>query len=143
MKSLDRYNDYYDAFEDAYDDDQWDAVASFFTEDAVYEAPRGGRAEGRDAVMKCFKNSLDEFDRRFPVKRRIEVLEEGKEVTGDYLKIPGNIYYEIPGAPTLAIYMHEDVWFRGDCICRLVDVIPEQEQEKMAKHLETYGHLLG
>lgn len=143
MQSLERFNQYYDAFEEAYDSDQWDEVATFFTEDAIYEAPRGGKAEGRDVVMATFKNSLDQLDRRFPKKRRIEIIEDQREVTEEYLKLPGHIYYEIPGAPTLCVYMIEHVWFRGDDICKIVDEIPAEEISKMMAHLESYGHLLG
>ena len=135
MSVRETYTDYFDAFEVAFDTDEWERVGKFFTEDAVYEAPRGGRVEGREAVLAQFKASLNQFDRQFPVKRRIEVLEDRVEEADVYLKVPGNIHYSLPGAPELVFYMEEEVWFRGDQIERLVDTIPPQEAEKMAAYL--------
>ena len=132
------YNDYFDAFEVAFDADEWSAVGEFFTEDAVYEAPRGGRVQGRQAILTQFKDSLDQFDRQFPIKRRIEVIEDQVEEADHYLKIPGNIHYSLPGAPDLVFYMEEEVWFRDGQIERLVDTIPLEEAEKMAAYLAEY-----
>ncbi|MDJ0851724.1 MAG: nuclear transport factor 2 family protein [Myxococcota bacterium] len=141
MKTLDRYNEYFEAFEVAYDTDDWSGVEPFFTEDAVYEvtgsAALTGSTSGRDAVMARFKAGLDNLDRKFPIKRRIEVLDGVQEREG-YVKIPGRVHYEIPGAPTLHLYMDEEAWFRGDRIERLVDTIPEEEAAKMAKHIAQY-----
>lgn len=138
MSARDRYDAYFDAFEDAYDSDDWSEVEAFFTEDAVYEVVGSpmlaGKVEGRDAVMARFKAALDGLDRKFPVKRRIEVL-DGVEEQDGYVKIPGRVHYEIPGAPTLHLHMEEEAWFRGDRIERLVDHIPDAEARKMAAHV--------
>lgn len=141
MSTLDRYNEYFDAFEDAYDSDDWSVVETFFTEDAVYEVAGSpalaGTTEGRAAVMARFKAGLDNLDRKFPVKRRIEVLEGVEEKKG-YVKVPGRVHYEIPGSPTLLLRMEEEAWFRGDRIERLVDTIPEAEANKLASHVTKY-----
>ncbi len=138
-----RYKEYFEAFEIAFDSDEWGPIAEFFTEDAVYEAPRGGRVEGRDAVLAQFKESLDAFDRTFPVKRVIEVHQDKVEATEDYIKVPGTIHYELPGEEPLAFEMLEQAWFQGDQIQRLVDVIPEAEAEKMAVYLAKHAEKLG
>lgn len=143
MSILEHYQAYFNAFEIAYDTDDWADVASFFTEDAVYEAPGGFKAEGREAVAELLKKSLDMLDRRFPVKRRIEVLESKREASEDYLKVPGNIHYMLPGQPTLVVYMHEDVWFRNGKISRLVDVIPKEDMVKMMNYLKEHKAQLG
>ncbi len=135
MSVRDIYNDYFEAFEVAFDTDDWEPIGAFFTEDAVYEAPRGGRVEGRQAILDQFKASLDQFDRQFPVKRRIEPLEDQVELEESYLKIPGNIHYSLPGAPDLVFYMEEEAWFRDGQIERLVDTIPPEEAEKTAAYL--------
>ncbi len=129
------YDAYFEAFEVAFDEDEWEPVGRFFTEDAVYEAPRGGWVQGRGEILSQFKNSLDQFDRRFPVKRQIAIAEDQVELGDGYLKVPGNIHYKMPGAPELVFYMEEEVWFRDGRIERLVDTIPAAEAEKMAAYL--------
>ena len=139
MKALDRYMEYYEAFEEAYDTDDWSVVEPFFTDDAVYEvagaAALTGSTAGRDAVMARFKAGLDNLDRKFPIKRRIEILDDEVEARGDYVKIPGRVHYELPGAPELLLQMTEEAWFRGDRISRLLDTIPEDEAAKMVAHV--------
>ncbi len=141
MHTLNRYNAYFQAFEEAYDSDDWSDVETFFTEDAVYEVTGSpalsGSTAGREAVMARFKAGLDNLDRRFPVKRTIEVLDVVAEREG-YVKIPGRVHYKIPGAPTLQLHMPEEAWFRGDRIERLVDTIPDTEAKKMMGHVERY-----
>ena len=141
MAAMDRFNAYFDAFEDAYDTDDWSVVETFFTEDAVYEVvgspALAGSTSGREAVMARFKAGLDDLDRKFPNKRKIEIL-DGVEEREGYVKIPGRVHYEIPGAPTLYLMMEEEAWFRGDRIERLVDTIPDAEARKMASHVAQY-----
>ena len=143
MSIRDIYNDYFEAFEVAFDSDEWEPIGEFFAEDATYEAPRGGRVKGRDAILTQFKASLDQFDRRFPVKRRIEIIESAVVKEDTYLKIPGNIHYSLPGAPSLVFYMEEEAWFRNGRIHKLVDTIPPKEAQKMMnyvqEHLEADG----
>lgn len=135
------YDNYFEAFEVAFDSDDWEPIGWFFTEDAAYEAPRGGRVEGRDAILKQFKDSLDQFDRQFPIKRRIETIESDVVEEDGYLKIPGNIHYSLPGGPSLVFYMEEEAWFEGDKIKRLVDTIPPESAEKMTAFVQE--HLAG
>ena len=132
------YDEYFEAFEAAFDSDEWEVVGAFFTDDAVYEAPRGGRVEGRDAILAHFKASLDQFDRQFPVKRRIEVIEAQVVEQEDYLKVPGNIHYTLPGSPTLIFYMEEEAWFQDGRIARLVDTIPPDEAQKMMDYVQEH-----
>lgn len=142
MSLRDEYNAYYEAFEVAFDNDDWSPIEKFFAEDAVYEAPRGGKVEGRKAVMAQFKESLDAFDRTFPVKRVIEVHEEKVEVSEDYIRVPGTIHYRLPGEESLAFEMIEEAWYKGNEIVRLVDTIPPSEAEKMASYLAKHADKL-
>ena len=139
MTKLDRYMAYYEAFEVFFDSDDASVIEPFFTEDAVYEVTGSplleNRTEGRDALMTRFAAGLDGLDRRFPLKRRIEILEDDVEARDDYVKIPGRVHYEIPGAPKLLLHMTEEAWFEGDRISRLVDTIPDAEARKMAAHV--------
>ncbi len=132
------YDNYFEVFEVAFDSDEWAPVGDYFTEDAVYEAPRGGRVEGRDAILAQFKTSLDQFDRQFPIKRRIEVIEDEVVEEADYLKIPGNIHYSLPDGPKLVFYMEEEAWFQEGRIQKLVDTIPPEEAQKMMNYVQEY-----
>ncbi len=142
MSKLDRFMEYYWAFEEAYDSDDWSVVEPFFADDAVYEvtgaAVLKGSTAGRDAVMARFKAGLDGLDRKFPIKRRIEIIDDEVEVRDDYVKIPGRVHYEIPGSPELLVLMTEEAWFEGDRISKLLDTIPEEEAAKMAAHVAKY-----
>ena len=142
MSLLDNFYQYYDAFELAYEDDNWEPIEAFFTDDAVYDVPGRGKVEGRDNVMATFQASLNAFDRNFPLKRKIEII-DGVEVRDDYVKIPGVIHYYTPDAPTLEVNMVEHLWYRDGLICRIVDNISEVEREKMMAHIAQYGDTLG
>jgi len=135
MSTREIYDRYFAAFERAFDSDDWAEVGEFFAADAIYEAPRGGRVEGRNAILAQFKASLDQFDRQFPIKRHIEVIEDHVVVQDDYLKIPGNVHYQLPGSPELVFYMEEEVWFSSGVIARLLDTIPADEADKMARYV--------
>lgn len=137
-----KFYDYYQAFEEAYDTDEWNQVSSFFTEDATYESPMSGTVTGRDAVMEVFQASLNRFDRRFSKKRKIEVVEEGVVVAENYLKFPGVIHYKTEGAPNLIVEMTEELWYRNGLIEKIKDSIPEVELNKINQHITQYADCL-
>src|SRR5688572_7105692 len=69
-----RFFAYAQAFEQTFADDDWSRLAQYFEPDAVYEVrnvPFACRIEGRDAIFRGIKKSLDNFDRRF-ADRRLE-----------------------------------------------------------------------
>jgi len=142
MNIKDRYEAYFEAFEVTFDNDDWAPIEQFFAEDAIYEAPRGGQVAGRAAIMAQFKESLDAFDRTFPVKRVIEVHKDDVELSEDHIRVPGTIHYELPGEEPLAFDMIEEAWYRDGQITRLVDTIPPAEAEKMANYLARHANKL-
>ncbi|MFK7974754.1 MAG: nuclear transport factor 2 family protein [Halioglobus sp.] len=83
--------EYAAAFEETYADDNWERLAPYFAQDAVYEVRGGPLActiEGPTAIFAGLKKSLDGLDRKCD-KRKIDVLSapqinttgEGEEVS--------------------------------------------------------------
>ena len=143
MSILNRFMEYYEAFERFYDNNDRNEIAEYFTNDIVYESPTSGKVEGLDAVIKGFSNSLVAFDKLFPIKRDIVILDEGKEATDNYVRIPGDCFYRIPNGPTLKVYMVEEVWYEGDKIKRIVDTFEPAERQKIATFMVENQALLG
>lgn len=89
---------------DAGEEDDWGALAQFFTDDAVYIDPAWGRVEGLDEIRAFFRESMKGLeDWTFPV--------EYTAVTGDTVvikwtqRLPGKrsdgTFYEQSGYSTL------------------------------------------
>lgn len=138
MNSLKVYALYYWAFEDAYDNDIWDDVITYFTDDAIYESPMVGEVKGKENIMSIFQASLNRFDRKFSVKRTIEEIKEEKIVEENYLKIPGIVTYGNEDCPDLIVTMTEEVWFKNGLIEKIVDDIPLSERIKIQAYMEKY-----
>src|SRR6185312_8591701 len=103
MAILDRFMAYAAAFEEAVTSDEWAPVGTFFTDDAVYQTvgppPFGQRAEGRAAVLRYFKSSLDGFDRLWDT-HEVSVLGT-PEVAGDTVRFRWLEILRKPGLPDL------------------------------------------
>lgn len=142
MTSLDLYWKYYQAFEDAYDNDIWDDVITYFTDEASYDSPATGFVQGRENIMKTYQASLNRFDRRFSVKRVIKDIEAEQIIEENYLKMPGYVTFGNEGCPDLVIYMYEELWFKDGLIDKIVDTIPEEELLKIQTYVEKYDSQL-
>lgn len=147
MSTIARFAQYAAAFEEAYESDDWTAVAPYFAEDAVYEiadvpAPLAGLFEGRAAVLAYFKSVLDGFDRRF-VSREIALV-KGPREAGRSVWIRGKVTYVAAGAPTLVFELEETTTFdEHDRISRLEDRYDDETIRALTDYLSTYGAKLG
>lgn len=141
MSVTDRFLEYAEAFEKAFRSDHWSAVAPFFTEGAVYETiaapPFGALHEGREAILKSFKESVDTFDRRFDV-REVKLV-EGPEEREGVVWVSWRATFRVEGAPDLVLEGEERAWFDGDRIDRLEDRIAQRMAEQATVFLDTYG----
>lgn len=141
---IDRFLAYAVAFEEGVKSDDWSVVEPFFTEDAVYETdggpPFAGRREGRAAVLAFFKQSLDEFDRRFD-SREGELLEGPMEKDGGVF-IKWAATYRVANAPELRIEGEERAFYDGDRIRRLEDYFPPDARERIAAFMDAHGSKL-
>ena len=124
--AAERFYAYAMAFEETYDDDDWTRVAPFFAEDAVYEVRNSAlacRIEGRDAILRGLKKSLDGFDRRFG-KRALDVT-SGPDVQGDEVGIGWTATYHVADAPPLVLRGRSTARLRDGRIVELVDEYPD------------------
>ena len=141
MNPTPRFLEFATAFEKSFADDDWSRVAAFLTEDAVYAvtggAPLGGRWEGRDAVVGQFKQILDDFDRRFEV-RKTEIVGAPTIEDGRF-RFEWRGTYSTAGKPDLVIGGIETAIFEGDLISFLEDSMHEGcdagIQAHMAEHV--------
>src|SRR5688500_17332827 len=104
MGPLANFMEYAQVFEQTFDDDDWSRLTQYFAPDAVYEVrnvPFACRIEGRDAIFRGIKKSLDTFDRQLP-KREIEVTEPPVE-DGDTMTVGMAVTYKKPGAPPFVL----------------------------------------
>ena len=146
MSAIPRFGEYAAAFEKAVASDDWSVVAPFFTEDATYEVfamppPIGGRWDGRDAVLACFKSVLDGFDRRFAT-REVTLLEGPREEDAA-VWIRGRADYSSPAVPDLSFELEETATFSGARICRLEDRYDDATVTALKAYLERHGPKLG
>jgi len=141
MSALARFAEYALAFEKAYHSDDWSGVEPFFTEDAVYETTGGppfdGLHQGRAAVMKAFKASVDGFDRRFDV-RKVRMI-EGPEDKDGVVWMSWRATYRVRGAADFILEGEERAWFDGGRISRLEDRFAPGMPEALARFMKNYG----
>lgn len=124
MQRTTQFDQYAQAFEQTYADDDWSRLEAFFTEDAVYHSDDGPmvfRAEGRDAVLAQLRDSVNAFDRKF-ARRELKVLDGPTEQEPDGVWVRWEVTYSQPGAPPLAISGTETARYADDRIVELIDV---------------------
>ena len=141
MNTTDRFLQYAQAFEEAYSSDDWTVIEPFFTEGAVYETvaepPFAARHEGRPAVLRAFKESVESLDRRF-ASREVRLV-EGPEERDGAVWMSWRATYRIEGAPDLILEGEERAWFEGNRIGRLEDRFAPGMTEQTIAYLESHG----
>ena len=144
MDPLERFDEYANAFEDAFKSDDWSVVEPFFIEDAVYEIsgtpPFGGRHEGRDAILEYMQRSVDSFDRRFD-EREIEII-DGPHLMDDAVWMQWRVTYTVADAPDLVLEGEERVEFEGGQIRLLEDTYPDGASEPVLAYFEEHADKL-
>jgi hypothetical protein len=128
------------AFEETYQDDDWTRLAPFFAEDATYEVIGGAltcKIQGRDAIFRGLKKSIDGLDRRCD-SRSVE-LTGSPEVDGDRVEIDWKVHYERGDAPRLSFAGRSIATVTDDHITSLVDRYDDAEVEKIGAWMQQYG----
>jgi hypothetical protein len=126
MGTAERFYAYALAFEETYDDDDWTRIAPFFADDAVYEVRNSAlacRIEGRDAILRGLKKSLDGFDRKLG-KRALDVV-SGPDVDGESIRIGWTATYQVAGAPPFVLRGQSTARLRDGGIVELIDEYPD------------------
>ena len=141
MGIVERFLEYAQAFEDAYDSDDWSLLEPYFTEDAVYDfvagPPLGGRHEGRATVLRDFQAAVNGFDRRFS-SRRVEFLEGPLEKKGE-VWMRWAATFTPDGAPDCRVEGEERAVFEGDRISLLEDKASDEECQRLGAYMATHG----
>jgi hypothetical protein len=135
-----KFMEYAIAFEKTFADDDWARLEPCFAEDAVYTVtggpPLGGRFEGREKLLEQLRNSVDELDRKFAV-RRVELV--GTPKTGDdWFEIGWRATYEKPGCPDLVFEGVERATFLGERIVLLEDTIEPEAGQRIKEYQSRY-----
>jgi len=142
MSRIDRYQEYVEAFEETFEDDDWTRLEAYFAEDAAYDTGQGPDSVvgGREAVLGYLKTSLDTFDRLLD-SRELEFVGDPEE-EGDRVTIGWKARYTKAGAPDLVISGKEMAEFSGDRIKLLRDEFDESAAEAMRSWMAEHGSLL-
>ena len=141
--SVERFNEYAEAFEDVFKSGEWSRLEPYFTEDAIYEIfggpPFAGRYEGRDAVFAYLQSSVDGFDRLFDSRELTTISTEERDGA---VWVEWRITYRV-GDAELSIEGRESATFEGDRIVRLEDHFQEEASSITQAFMEQHGDKLG
>ena len=139
MDIAQRYQEYADAFELSYDDDDWARLAQYFTESASYDSGDGNAASGRDAVLEKLRNAVDGLDRRMDSR---EVNFGSPRAEGDTVSVSWTARYTKAGVPDLEFHGSEHARFEGDLIAQLWDELEPGAVEALGTWLQEHGGAL-
>jgi len=131
---------YAEAFESAFDSDEWDAVAEYFAPNSEYVAIDGTRAVGRDQIVEAFRSSVDAIDRRFD-ERIVRPLDPQLREDGS-LFMTWEILFKKQGAPDLRVTGTGAATFKDGKISKLVDRLEDGVGETMAAWMNEHGSKL-
>jgi hypothetical protein len=140
MTLTERFLEYAMEFEKTFADDDWSRLERFFTPGATYEvrnAPFACRLEGRDAIFRGIRKSLDGFDRRF-ASRELEANDPPKE-DGDTVTFGWKGTYRKEGAPPLTIRGQSVARYEGDRIVELSDTFDGALLPEVGAWLQKHG----
>ncbi|MGH7859745.1 MAG: nuclear transport factor 2 family protein [Candidatus Binatia bacterium] len=140
MTLTERFVEYAMEFEKTYVDDDWARLEGFFSPEATYEvrnAPFACRLEGRDAIFRGIRKSLDGFDRRFAT-RNIEVTEPPKE-EGSKVTLGWRGTYTKEGVPAVTIRGRSEARYAGDRIVALSDTYEDGNTAEVTAWMEKHG----
>lgn len=122
MNPLSSFLDYAQAFERTYVDDDWSRLERYFAPSAAYVVTGLGadcRLDGRDAILRGLRKSVDGFDRKFP--ERIVEFSGTPSLRGDVVEAPWTATYRKPGVPELRLHGRSTARYEGGVIAELRD----------------------
>ena len=140
MAAIAQFFEYAQEFEKTFVDDDWARLERYFEPDAVYEVrnvPFGCRLEGRAAIFRGIKKSLDGFDRRFATREI--ALEGAPEVAGDTVSLSWAVTYGRAGSPPLVLRGRSTATYADGVIARLADSYDASAIDGTTSWLKAYG----
>lgn len=127
---IDRWREWIAAFDRACDDDDWERLGPFLTDDVVYAvtgAPFACEIRGRDQVIAGFAKSVRNFDHRFDERRWYGVGIRSFAPSGITGRAVG--WYRLGDAPPIT-FSALSLWhFRGDRLSLMTDVYDTTEHD--------------
>ena len=124
MTNLAHFESYAAAFEETFADDNWDRLAPFFHPDAVYVVDGISspcRLEGRDAILRGMRRSLDGFDRK--MDQRTIVRSQPLAEQGDRVTLVGCVRYQRASSPPVELRATIVATYVDGLIAQLHDTI--------------------
>lgn len=122
---------YADAFEVTYEDDNWQRIEEYFTEDAEYDG-----AVGRDAVLEKLRTAITTLDRQMD-SRDLSLQPPREE--GDSVIVDWSVRFSKAGCPELVIGGRETATYDGDRISRLHDDIDAESMQRFEGWMAEHG----
>jgi hypothetical protein len=143
-QSIQVFMNYAAAFEETYVDDDWSRLTPFFHEDARYEVRGGPMAceiQGREAIFKGLKKSIDGLDRKFD-ERGLEIS-DGPHVTavlgGEEVSIGWLVTYRRGESPKIGIPGRSVFTVAEGRIAAMRDEYDEATLAPLGAWLQEYG----
>lgn len=143
--SIERFHEYAETFELAWETDNWSVLEPFFTGDATYEIvaapPFGKRVQGRDEILDNFKVDLASFDRKFD--ERIVELSKPVYQEGSNVYAPWRATYKRAGVPDLVLEGEEQGHFEGERMYLLVSAMDAAATQRMLEWMQSHAASVG
>ena len=140
MSIQDRFQEYADAFEVSYEDDDWSRLAQYFTAEATYDSGDGSMASGREAVLEKLQGAVNGLDRAMD-SRSVTFLQP-PTTEGDTVLVNWSARYAKAGLQDVEILGCEYARVEGDCIAQLWDELDSDSVEAFTAWLNAHGEAL-
>ncbi len=120
MSNLPKFAEYAAAFEETLEDDNWQRLEKYFTENASYLPGDGTEGVGREAALAAMKNSVDLLERK--TDGREIVGDPGVSEDGDRITLTYTIRYTKAGLGEFTLVGKELIDYENGLIQRMEDI---------------------
>lgn len=141
MNALNTFNDYFEAFEETYVDDNWARIAPFFAEAMTYLNAEGTALEGRAAALDYLEGAVNALDRRFDSR----TFDGTPDITAaaDEVTLRFTVRYRKAGFDDLVISGQEVATIRDGQIQHMEDQFGDATLQRLEAWMAEHGALLG
>lgn len=128
MSEIQLFQQYADAFEATYEDDNWNRLESFFAEDAEYDPGDGVKSVGRSAVIDRLRAAVNGLDRKFDTRA---LRSEKPSLDGNTVALRWVMTLCKQGTPDLVLSGVEYVIYTDGAIKSMQDVFDDGTAETL------------
>ncbi len=142
MGIVEIFESFAEDFEACIEDDNWERLKKYFTEDATYLNVGGPdpKCEGPDAIIEFFKSYISNNDRLFD-SRTLTALTSPK-AEGNRLSRKWRSTYTLARTPDLVLEGEARYLFDGDLIKEMEQELTAESMQKMEEWSKKYGDRL-